>query len=167
MSRPWMPFYVADYLADTGHLRTVEHGAYLLLIMHYWRTGALPPEDAKLAKITRLPFKAWTESVRPAVEPLFTEGWRHKRIDFELGKQDAILTKRAVAGKRGGDASAIARMRRGSVRLSKHAKREPIGEQMASNHNHKDNTSTEFVAAREGALEVSSGLEAIVRSKGW
>lgn len=167
MARPWMPFYVADYLGDTGHLRTVDHGAYLLLIMHYWRTGGLPGEDAKLAKITRLPLKAWTDSVRPAVEPLFLDGWRHKRIDAELAKQEIIVTRRSIAGKRGGEASAIARMKRGSVRLSKHAKREAIAEQTASNHSHIYNTSTENVAAREGAAEEGSELAAIVRRKGW
>lgn len=39
--RPWMAFYVADYLADTLHLSATEHGAYLLLISHYWVHGGL------------------------------------------------------------------------------------------------------------------------------
>src|SRR4051794_27031196 len=37
--RPWMAFYPADYLGDTGHLSTTEHGAYALLIFNYWMRG--------------------------------------------------------------------------------------------------------------------------------
>ena len=50
MRRPWMPLYVADYLANTGRLSAAEHGAYLLLIMQYW-TGRLPDDDTQLARI--------------------------------------------------------------------------------------------------------------------
>jgi Protein of unknown function (DUF1376) len=61
MKRPWMALYVGDYLGDTGHLTTAQHGAYLLLMMHYWRKGELPYDDRQLSKITKLPLKTWCE----------------------------------------------------------------------------------------------------------
>ena len=51
---PYIPLFVADYLADTSHLSTLEHGAYLLLIMNYWQRGeSLPCGDMQLARIAR------------------------------------------------------------------------------------------------------------------
>ncbi len=85
MNRPWMPLYVGDYLGDTGHLTTTQHGAYLLLMMHYWRKGELPDDDRQLSKITKLPLKTWCE-YRPTLQDFFHEGWKHKRIDAELAK---------------------------------------------------------------------------------
>jgi len=47
----WMPMYWGDYLRDTGHLTTTEHGAK---IGHYWVTGKpLPDDDKRLANIPR------------------------------------------------------------------------------------------------------------------
>ena len=100
MIRPWMPLYVADYLADTGHLTAAEHGGYLLLIMHYWSNGALPADDRKLARIARMTPDEWDEA-RETIAEFFDEGWRHKRIDAEIAKsEEKSEAARASASKR-------------------------------------------------------------------
>lgn len=50
----WMPIVIGDYLADTQRLSTEQHGAFLLLLMDYWRNGPPPADDAVLCSITRL-----------------------------------------------------------------------------------------------------------------
>jgi len=110
MKRPWMPLYVGDYLGDTGHLTTAQHGAYLLLMMHYWRKGELPDDDRQLSKITKLPLKTWCE-YRATLQDFFHSGWRHKRIDAELERMLRVSEKRAIAGQKGGLGSALARMK--------------------------------------------------------
>jgi uncharacterized protein YdaU (DUF1376 family) len=105
-----MPLYVGDYLGDTGHLTTAQHGAYLLLMMHYWRKGELPDCDRQLSKITKLPLKTWCD-YRPILQDFFYDGWRHKRIDAELERMVRLSEKRAIAGQKGGLGSALARMK--------------------------------------------------------
>lgn len=102
-SRPdtWMPLYWGDYLRDTGHLSTAHHGAYLLMIGHYWSTGEpLPDDDSLLWRIVRADSIAQWKKLRPAVVALFTaaEGKLiHRRVEAELakasGKIEAATTK--------------------------------------------------------------------------
>jgi len=91
-----MPLYVADYLADTGHLTTEEHGAYMLLIMHYWRRGGLPANDEQLARICKMTNKDFSQK-RATLCELFSPGWIHSRIDRELAKSAEISQKRSKA----------------------------------------------------------------------
>src|SRR5271166_7046271 len=103
MSTKWMPLYIADYLADTAHLRAAESGAYLHLIMHYWRHGSLPDDDSQLTTIAKMYPDEWSRA-RVLIQPLFQVGWRHKRIDKELAEAEQKYQRRVAAGRKGGTA---------------------------------------------------------------
>ena len=82
---PWMPFYPADYLADTRRLTTEQHGAYLLLLLDSWVSGALPDDDAVLSRVAGLDAERWAQ-VRPVIAGYFqiADGqWTHARIERE------------------------------------------------------------------------------------
>lgn len=100
---PYMPLYVADYMADAAHLTTTQHGAYMLLIMTYWQRGeALPSDDRKLARIARMTPDEWAEN-REDLEEFFQVSethWQHKRIEAELQKVREKSEKAASAAKR-------------------------------------------------------------------
>jgi len=106
-----MPFYVADYIGDTRHLTTVQHGAYFLLILHYWARGSLPDNDQQLAQIVGLPQREWLRH-RATLQAFFHEGWKHKRIDAEMRRTAEIRAKRAAAGSKGGIVASINRYRK-------------------------------------------------------
>jgi uncharacterized protein YdaU (DUF1376 family) len=98
MSKAWMPLYIADYRADTAHLSAAQHGAYLCLIMHYWSTGALPQEDAALARIACMTPSEWKRN-HAVIAGFFTSKWTHKRIDKELAKAKELSNKRSASAK--------------------------------------------------------------------
>ncbi|WP_316176238.1 YdaU family protein [Bradyrhizobium sp. SZCCHNRI1073] len=93
-----MPLYIADYRADTAHLSASQHGAYLLLIMHYWSTGSLPNDDAALARIAAMTPVEWKRN-RATVAAFFGDNWTHKRIDAELNRAKEISDKRSASAK--------------------------------------------------------------------
>jgi uncharacterized protein YdaU (DUF1376 family) len=69
---PAMPLWTDAYLGDTTHLSTIEHGAYLLLLIAMWRKGgSLPSDDRTLAKYTRLTVGQWTR-IKPVLMDFFT-----------------------------------------------------------------------------------------------
>ncbi len=82
-----------DYLKDTGHLSTEEHGAYFLLILDYWSKRGPPPDnDERLARIVRLTEDRW-RAIRSTISEFFQieDGrWQHGRIEDELRKAKEI-----------------------------------------------------------------------------
>lgn len=107
---PFMPLYVGDYLSDTRHLSTEEHGAYLLLLMAMWRAGGrLPNEASKLARICGLTGPKWArlEVEILAFFEVAGDEIGHKRIEKEFKKYTKTCEKRAKAGALGGKAKAL------------------------------------------------------------
>jgi len=102
--RKWMPIWIGDYLAETGHLTTQQHGAYLLMLMHYWNTQKpMPDVDGTLAMIARLPVKAWKKD-RPVIAPFFqiVDGqWFHSELVREINKATGLSEKRQELGRIG------------------------------------------------------------------
>ena len=106
MSRPWMPLYIADYLADTAHLNAAESGAYLHLIMHYWQHGGLPDDDVLLGRIAKMTAEQFSNS-RALLKQFFFDDWKHARIEHELKEAEAAYSRRATAGRAGGLAKSV------------------------------------------------------------
>lgn len=82
-------------MADTGRFTTEQHGAYLLIIMDYWRNGPPPDNDETLATIAKTTASNWRR-IGPIVRAKFKSidgSMRHKRVDHEL----ALAKERADA----------------------------------------------------------------------
>ena len=96
--RPWMPFYVADYLADTLDLSTEQTGVYMLLLLLCWRQGGTIPNDMPRLKLTlsRCVIDMHGNRFNRLVPPLLaryfqqdeTGNWYQKRLRNELEKAE-------------------------------------------------------------------------------
>lgn len=99
MSKPdtWMPLYIGDYLADTMHLSAEEHGAYLLLIMHYWRNGKIKNDATVIQQIARIKPSRVSKDIVSTVSSFFAveDGYLvHSRIERELSEANENKEKR-------------------------------------------------------------------------
>ena len=102
----WYPRYYGDYARDTAHLSLAEHGAYAVLLDHYYAIKRGLPESPDYAyRVCR----AFDQAERDAVDsvlaqffPVNGDGLRHnKRADAELIKETAIVNERSRAGSAG------------------------------------------------------------------
>lgn len=99
--------YMGDYGRDTGTLSLAEHGAYALLMDHYYSTEeALPADYEDLYRICRAMKRDEQAAVRRVADkffPAFKDGLRHNdRADEELAKYHAKANQNRLNGKNGG-----------------------------------------------------------------
>lgn len=120
MKRPWYATYPADYAAKTKHLSLEEHGAYRLLMDHYYETGLPIPNDPDVIKKILRVSRQKTRKIMLILVLFFREidgKLYHERIEEELEKAKEIhKVKSDAANKRWGneppysDADAYARL---------------------------------------------------------
>lgn len=102
----WMPLYIGDYLSDTAHLSAEESGAYLHLLMHSWKTGALPSNLETLRRIAKVETDAWGNAWS-TLQAFFKQrpdgSWMQDRLEKERlswqAKKEKSSEKAAKAAK--------------------------------------------------------------------
>ena len=69
---PALPLWTDAYLGDTSHLTTIEHGAYILLLIAAWRSKecCLPNDDKLLARYAHLTPGQWRR-IKGVLMPFF------------------------------------------------------------------------------------------------
>lgn len=115
---PALSLWTDSYLADTRHLSTLEHGAYLLLLIEAWRRPRcdLPDDDAILARLAGLPADEW-QAIKPTVMAFWRRDgrcrtWTQKRLSKERDRarirSKSASDKALKRWKRGKNADAAA-----------------------------------------------------------
>ena len=102
---PSMPMYWDAYLADTTHLTTEEHGAYMLLMAAMWRRdGSVPDCDADNARILGLTKSKWRKIKARLSQFLIIEGGTisQKKLQETWKKTQEIIQKNKENGAKGG-----------------------------------------------------------------
>jgi uncharacterized protein YdaU (DUF1376 family) len=104
---PIMPFYTDAYLADTHHLSTAAHGAFLLILLFTWRNNGAPPkdDDRLLRQITKTTPRQW-QKLKGDLSPFFDRSsgvWRQKRLEAEWLRVKEKIAANKARGAKGGE----------------------------------------------------------------
>lgn len=102
----WYAWFPGDYASKTATLTLVEHGAYRVLLDHYYQMGGSVVANATdLLRVCRAFAEAEQAAVAKVLAQFFVERdgyYHHERADAELAKRALLREKRAEAGSKGG-----------------------------------------------------------------
>lgn len=134
--------YFSDWLGDTMHLTTLQHGAYFLSGASYWITRKpLIGNDDYLAAITKTTMEEWL-AMKPIIQDFFEVDnnlWFHARIEEELAKAQSKYDIAVANGRKGGIAKseALANAKASAT----HSLKQKSSKKLPNhnhNHNHKE-----------------------------
>lgn len=99
----WYARHFKDYQEKTAHLSLIEHGAYTLLLDHYYQThGKLMANAMAVLRICRAQTEEERAAVQVVLEQFFTLDengmYRNARADKEMGIAANVGAKRSEAG---------------------------------------------------------------------
>jgi len=147
---PALPLFTDAYLADTRHLTTLQHGAYMLLLITAWRTDncSLPNDDVLLARWSGLDKRTWLRN-----KDTIMRFW--KLNDMQEWCQGRLLDERKYVvqlrniNSAAGKASALKRLNRGSTTVPTEAQRKSNPHTPPTPIPLNTTTPTEYNAAQE------------------
>ncbi len=97
--------YIGDYMRDTGTLTVAEHGAYMLMLMHYYATEKPIPSGRALHRLLRAETKAEREAIDNIAGRFWTAtdgGLVNARADLEITRAERQRDVNRTVGKLGG-----------------------------------------------------------------
>lgn len=101
----WFKFWIGDYQRDTAHLSLAEHGAFMLMLQHYYATEKPLPAGPALHRMLR----AQTKQERDAIDSVARQFWTvtqaglvNVRADSEIGRAEDRRELNRELGRRGG-----------------------------------------------------------------
>lgn len=150
------PLVASDYLRDTRHLKTIEHGGYWLALLYEWVHGPLPEDVEKVARIMGLGNRDTTRILEEFFLRKKGVGWVQKRVEEErerVAKLAAFYHERAV--------NAINTRWKGHVRKwpqKKNSSSIPVERSRAGGSGTRP-------AARAGFVKLFTSLEATTKAK--
>lgn len=84
--------YIGDYQRDTAHLSIAEHGAYMLMLQHYYATESPLPTGKALHRMLR----AQDKTERDAIDSIVSKFWNETSDGLVNERADAEITKAAA-----------------------------------------------------------------------
>ena len=97
--------YIGDYQRDTAHLSVTEHGAYLLMLQHFYATEKPLPVGKVLHRMLRAQDKAEREAIDFIAGKFWTatdDGLINERAAQEIAKAEHQRSVNQQIGKLGG-----------------------------------------------------------------